>query len=428
MTHALQNKIYTISKKYGQRLGFDLPYFVKNGFWVSLRQGVGSICSLALSIAFARLATQEVFGQYQFVLSVLSIVSILSIPGLNVAIAQSVARGYDGDYKKAVKISFLWSLLGVPTLLVIGGYYYIFQSHSLGITLMISSMFFPFFYAPNTWDAFLQGKSRFDISTKYSLIQAILNMLATIGIIFFNANNLIPITVVYFISYTFFNGYYYFKSLKYIENGRSDEDTLKYGWFLTKISVAGVIAENVDKIIIGILISPAAVAVYYVISAVPLKIKDGLKPFYNLFFPKLSQDSFSIKEFLGRKKRFIFLAGLLLLGIAGIFYLFIGKINYLLFGNSYVDFYKYSKWYAIMIFFMTPVNFLGKYVFAKKETQTLRLLNVFYPFLKITVTGAFIYLWGIAGAVLASNVNMAVYFLIYLIALISNRGKSIRSL
>lgn len=159
MIQKTQEKIFILSRKYGRKFGLDLPYFVKNGFWVILRQGVGAITGLALSVAFARLATQEVFGQYQFILSILSIVSILSIPGLNTSIIRSAARGCDGDYKEVVRVSFIWSLLGVPALLIIGGYYYIYQSHPLGIALMISSIFFRFFTLPIPGITFCREKA-----------------------------------------------------------------------------------------------------------------------------------------------------------------------------------------------------------------------------------------------------------------------------
>jgi len=55
MIKTIQNKILILSKKYGQKVGLDLPYFVKNGFRVAFRQGVGIITGLALSIAFARI-------------------------------------------------------------------------------------------------------------------------------------------------------------------------------------------------------------------------------------------------------------------------------------------------------------------------------------------------------------------------------------
>lgn len=286
MIYKAKEKVFSLSQNWGKKIGLDLPYFVKNGFWVVLRQGIGLISGLALSVAFARLSTQDVFGQYQFILSILSIVSILSIPGLNTSIIKSAARGYDGDYKKVVRVSFIWSLLGVPALLIVGGYYYIYQSHLLGIALMISSIFFPFFYAPNTWDSFLQGKSRFDISTKYGLVQSIINALATIAVVFFFRDNLLAIIIVYLFSFTFFNGYYYWKSLKYIENNKKDKETVKYGWFLTKINILGTISNNIDKVLIGIFLSHTELAIYSIGILFTQQIQNFSKSFLSIVSPK----------------------------------------------------------------------------------------------------------------------------------------------
>lgn len=424
MLNIAKDKIYIISKKYGKRMGFDLPYFIKNGFWVAIRQIIGTMSGLALSIAFARLATQEILGQYQLILSILSVASILSLPGLNTALTQSAARGYDGDYRKVVKISFLWSLLGVPALLLVGGYYYLYQSHVLGLALMVSSVFFPFFYAPNTWDSFLQGKSRFDISTKYSSIQAIINTIATIGIIFFSRNSLFPILIAYLLSYTFFNGYYYLKSLKYIENEKMSPDTIRYGWFLTKINILGIISENLDRIIVGAFISPSSLAIYYVISFIPLKIKDAAKPFFNIFLPKLSLLEENIIEIIKNKKKIIFKFLFLIFILSVAYYFLIERVSLLFFGDVYKDYYHYSKYYFVLILLVFPLNILARYAIAVKNNKAIWFSNTLYPILRIFLSVALIYKYNIAGAVIAYNANIIIWLLLYVIGLRLYKSKS----
>ena len=410
----IENRIYKLAKDVGGKVGLDLPYFVKNGSWVVLRQAVVAIGGLLLSVAFARMATQEVFGQYQLVLSILAMVSILSISGLNTSLIRSVARGYDGDYKKVVKISFLWSLLGIPTLLGIGGYYYLYQDQSLGIALMISSMFFPFFYAPNTWDSFLQGKSRFDISAKYSSIQMIVNTIATISIIFFSRGNLIPIISVYLIPYTFFNGYYFWKSWKYIENKKTNQDTIKYGWFLTKMNVLVLISEHIDKILIGIIISPTALATYYIVAFLPIKIKEFGKPFFNVIFPKLASENVTIYKLI-RDKVILFVG--LFFGItvgAFIYWVVISRISAALFGENYREFYEYSKIYVVLLVLMIPLNIFAKYIQAKKQKIVIIMTDGVYPVVRIVINVIFILKYGIFGAVVAYNVCLVILLAFYI--------------
>jgi O-antigen/teichoic acid export membrane protein len=182
----LQSKIYLWSREYGQKIGLDLPYFIKNGSWMALKQAVELITAIAPLVVFSRLVDPAIFGEYQYFLSILAIMSIVSLPGLNVSVLRSVSRGYDGDYQKAVRMSFLWSLIGVPSLFLLGVYYFLVDRSGLGISLMISSIFFPFFYAPNTWNYFLQGKEKYNILLRFFSVQAAFNALSIICIALYN--------------------------------------------------------------------------------------------------------------------------------------------------------------------------------------------------------------------------------------------------
>jgi len=286
---ATKSKLYQLTANLGKKININLKYYLKNSFWIGLRQLTGIITSLVLSVIFTRLTTKQVFGQYQFFLAILSTLSIVSIPGLNTSIIQSTARGYDGSYKKAVKTRFLWSLIGIPILLIMGGYYYIYQEHILGTILMISSVFFPFLYAPTTWDAFFQGKERFDLSSKYAFAQSIINMIAMIIILFLFKGNLLAIIAGYLFFSTTFNILWFQKSLKYIKNNRKDENAIKYGWFLTKINILSIIAGNLDKILIGILLSPGDLAIYAIGTNFAKRFLNLAKSLLSVASPKITK-------------------------------------------------------------------------------------------------------------------------------------------
>ena len=64
------------------------------------------------------LLTKEVYGQYQFVLSVLSLASVAALPGMRPAIVRAVAKGFDSTYKAALKLIFKRSLLGSVGILI----------------------------------------------------------------------------------------------------------------------------------------------------------------------------------------------------------------------------------------------------------------------------------------------------------------------
>jgi O-antigen/teichoic acid export membrane protein len=418
-----KDRIYKVAEKYGNAVGLDLTYFVKNGFWVLLRQIIASLCGLSVSVAFARIASKEILGQYQLALSIISVVSIFSIPGLNVAVMRSIARGNDGDYKKAVKLSFLWSLLGVPALFLVGAYYFL-QNQTLGVSLMLGAVFFPFLYSPNTWDYFFQGKGRFDLSTKYFSFLSVFNSLFIILAVFFFKNNLKVIFSSYLISYSLFNSLYFLKSLKFVSNSAEDPEMAKYGVFLTKMKVLELIANNIDKILLATFLSPAALASYHIISLLPVKAKNIFKPFGNILFPKMAQAKQPLAVILKEKRKILYVMAGFLVVLAVLFYFLVVPVNKLFFGAKYADAYALSRYYVVLVLIFIPLNLLGRYVQAVRNYRILVLTNAIYPVIQILIDFALILKFGILGAVLAYNINTAIWLLIYMYGLFLSRKTS----
>jgi O-antigen/teichoic acid export membrane protein len=399
-------------KEYGQRYRIDLAYVIKNEFWVYLRQGISLIISLAVPIAFARLAPKEVYGQYNFILAILAIASLLSIPGLNQAVVRSTARGYEGSYKQAVKTSFLWSLLGIPALLGVGAYYYYYSTQIIGICLMMSSIFFPFIYAPNIWDSFLTGKKRFDVAARYGIIQAATNAAAIIGILFLNADRLVLILAAYLITSSLMACLLYRQSLRYIENNARDDECQKYGYFLTTTNIVGTLATNIDRILIGILLGAPELAIYAIAIAIPTRIKDLQKFVWAPFMPKISEQGTRMREAVAKGKGLILPLALIIAGASLLYWLFVDDIILLLFSPKYVEAGVYSRMLLFMILFSIPATFLAAFTIARKKTKSIVLGYLVFPFVKLAIMFGFIYQWGVWGAVWGLNLSMLVQSLL----------------
>ncbi len=381
-----------------------MGYFFKNGSWVFLRQVVETASGLALSVVFARLSTQEVYGQYQLILSIFATISILSIPGFNTSIIKSSARGYDGEYKEAVKKSFLWSLIGVPVLLAVGAFYY-FQNPTLGVALMIVSIFFPFFYAPNTWDTFLRGKGEFKTLAIYGSVQALINAIVTILVLILDRNNLLAIIVTYLISYTFFNILYYRKSLKFVKNDKQGGEAISFGYFLTKLSIIGTIANNIDRLLIGIFLSPAALAVYSVGMLFTKQIQGISK---NLLWIISVKDL--EKKILTRQSYIkVFLVSSL---IAIVCFLSFQYIIPLLFSQKYVEAVFLSKISIIFYPFFVITLLYGNEVTFNNEKRVLFLNSFISPIVFILLDILVLPLWGIKGMAFISGLQYALFLII----------------
>lgn len=399
-------------KEYEKRYGLNIVNIIKDESWVYLRQSISMIVGLATSVVFARLASKEVFGQYKFIVTLLAVFSIFSMPGLSTAVLQSVARGYEGSYKKAVRTRFLWSLLGIPALLIVGAYYYQYNNQIIGICLMMSSAFFPLLNALNMWDNFLQGKKRFDMTAKYGSIQATINAAAMIAILFVNANNLILIFAAYLVSNSLLTCLLFLKSLRYIENNMEDNECTGYGYFVTTANIVGTVAKNIDRILIGSLLGAPELAVYAIAIVIPMNITNLLKLSWSPFTPRFCQEEIKMGTVLERGKRVILPLALMIFGGALLYWLFIDDIILLLFEQKYIDSIIYSKVLLLMILLSIPNIFLGKFSMAKKNKKAIMGGYHIFPFLKLFIMYSFIYLWGLMGAVWGLNLSIVVQMLL----------------
>lgn len=408
MFELVKNKINEYTNKYQ----IDLPYLIRSEFWVYLRFGISLFIGIGISVAFARLASKEIYGQYNYLIAILAIVSILSIPGLRNAVLLSTAKGNEGNYKLAVKTSFLWGLLGVPVLLAVGAYYYYYNTQIVGICLMISSIFFPLIYAPNIWDSFLSGKKRFDLTARYGSIQLTINAAAVIGILLLDADNLVLIFYTYLVMSFAVTSFLYWKSLKYIENNKKDKECQKYGYFLTTTNVAGTLAKHIDKILVGTLLGTSQLAIYAIALVVPISIMNLLKVAFSPIAPKISQQGTRIVEALAKLRGLALPLAIMVLGGSILYWFFIDDIMLLLFGTQYMEAGVYSKVLLLMILAVIPNSFLGTFAIAKKKKRAIVLGLHVHPFLKIVIMFSFIYMWGLWGAVWGLNLSMVIQALL----------------
>jgi len=78
----------------------------KNAAFLFGLNGFRSALGLVITYFLVRALSQESFGEYNFLLSLIGLLSIFTLPGLNEAIMQSVARGKVGTYRAALPLGF----------------------------------------------------------------------------------------------------------------------------------------------------------------------------------------------------------------------------------------------------------------------------------------------------------------------------------
>ena len=143
----------------------DMVYLVKNSGWVFLGQMATGLSAFVVMAVLANLVSKEILGEYRFMISVFSILVIFTLPGLNTALVQSTARGYEGQLNLATRTKMRWGLIATLIAWTVSGYYLHQSNASLAASFGIVGLLMPLSGAYFVYFFYLQGKQRFAEAT-----------------------------------------------------------------------------------------------------------------------------------------------------------------------------------------------------------------------------------------------------------------------
>lgn len=342
----------------------DIRYYIKNSSYLIIDQVVSMGFSVLLSIAFARLVTQDLYGQWSYVLSIMGILTIFSLPGISTAINQAVARGYDRVLIEGTKVRFKWSVLGSIAIFGVGTYYFLTDSSLLGKCLMITSLFFPFFENLKGYSTFLSGKKQFSQVAKYDIITQAISVPVTILIIYLS-RNLILILITYLLALCLIRGYFFSLTLKNVKNASDDKEAIPFGKRMTLTEIPGMISSYGDQIIIGILLNFPDLAVYSIALGASNFVRYLVDPIASLTFPKLSQmDEKEAYAAVRKKYIYVVIGMVVVVGISALLYPYLIPFLY---SQKYVASVLYSQILLAGLIFGIPNTVLTKALFPSQK-------------------------------------------------------------
>ncbi len=374
----------------------DMTYVAKGGSWLALGNIVSSGASFLLSVAFANLFPKESYGIYRYVFSVIGVTSALALTGMDAALTQAVARGFDGTLQKSFRDTFLWTVGTSIMVSGIGIYYFLSGNHTLGWGLIIAAISTPLIKSANLFNGFLAGKKDFSRKTRYGLFYDLFPVALLIVTLFFTDSVLVMLCV-YFISYMFVAVVLYMLTLRvYTPKGPYDPTARQYSIHMSAMNILGTISFQIDKIIMFHYFGAAQLAVYSFSLVIPQQLKQVQKLLGTLVFPKFSEWNMAvIKQNIWRKSAWVFLIMFLVV----ICYVVAAPFIFTTFFPQYIDSTTYSQFYALTLL-LTPAIFFKQALYAHKQVKNLYFIQVFPPLLKIVLLLIIIPQFGILGAVL----------------------------
>ena len=401
----MKNKIYQFIYKLQRYFKIDFFYLIKGETWLILGKVINSIVVFITALAWANWIDRDIYGNYQYIFSLVGIVSIFSLPEMEAAIIQAVARNFEGSFIKGFKTKLKWGLLGSLLTLIMAGYYFFQSNLNLSLALLIAALFLFIFNASLSYTGFLTGKRLFNIQVKYDSITQVIAgtiMFLTLFLIkkiFFNWPShivLFLIISVYFISRTSLRFFFFIRTKKrFLPNTKEDFKTISYGKKLSFSGVIDTLASSLDKILLFHYLGAVELAVYAFAVLVPQQINVFLKHISALALPKFTvRSKDEIRETL--LKKIFYLA--ILITFLVIIYILTAPFIYQIFFPKYLDSLAYSRIFALSII---PLSFsMGAIFRAKMMIKQIYQMKIIVPLVRAGLFLILIPLYGIWGAVI----------------------------
>ncbi len=376
----IKTKLYNLLRKSEKYTKTDMVYLVKGGFWLTLGQVVSSLAAFLLAIAFANLLPKETYGTYKYILSLFGLLAIPTLSGMGTAVTRAVAQGYDGSFLPALKLKIKWGLLGGLASVGLAGYYYFNNNTELTLAFLITAIFIPFMDSFGLYGSLLQGKKKFDVASKYGMWIKIIASISIFITIYFT-KNLFAILFIYLASYSLLRLLFLKLSLKFIDNKKEDPGTISYGKHLSLMGIIGLIASQIDKILVFHFVGAAQLAIYSIAIAMPEQIKGVLKNINSLAFPKFAEKKqVETKKTLQQKIQRLFVMLIIII----IIYWLLAPFIFKLFFPQYLDSILYSQIFSLGLLFF-PLSLFYTYIQAQKQIKLQYKLNIIGNILYILI-------------------------------------------
>ncbi len=392
----LKNKYDQIIKVTGKALGIDAGYFVKGGIWGMVQQAVGLICGLGIAYGFGHWMAMAVFGEYNLALSIISLVAIVSLPGMNTAMLQSLGKGFDFSLEQGVKTRIKWSFWGIPILIALAIYYYFQGSDTFPTTLLIVAIFFPLLESFQSTRMFFLSRKRFDLQAAYTVLSSVLTAILIIGSILLT-KNLLVILAGYLLGQIIPAVLSYSKAKTLVVNNKQDKGLTSYAKFLTALQILPTAAAHLSNIILASLLGVEQLAIYVVATKFPGMVQKNFDVFYKPVTAKLanqnnSQHANAVKTHL---LKFIGL-GILMAGGIWVFVPFLIRVFY---SAAYLESIALARLYAWSLLSLPLIWLFNDLIKLQKRKKEIFVINTIFPVVKLLLMMILIPLWQIKGLI-----------------------------
>lgn len=361
--------------------------------------GFRSVLGLATTYFLVRALSQESFGEYNFLLSVIGLLSIFALPGLNEAIMQSVAREKVGTYRAALPLAFFSSFLGSLILFGFGVWYWSQNDPDLATALFLASAVFPFAHGLGQWRSIKTGKEDFVFIARWDGTTSLVTSLLIIGGIHLMPGNiLVPLGIILSVQ-AIQNLVLTYTSVQQIPKDQPvEKDSLSYGIKTSLFSGIGLAAKYIDKFLIFYFLSPASLAIYVAAERFPEFFRNLIKNLATVLAPRFAKHRYYTQRLDTFIKYFSSGATIFILVFA---FTILPWLVILIFGESYREAVPYAQALMCTVAIANSVPLRVRFIKSKLDAKSFKEIISVMSVTRIVASSIFIPTMGLTGAVIA---------------------------
>jgi len=360
------------------------------------------------SIIWARFISKETYGQYQLILSFVSIASSFAFTGLAQSLSISAAKNFDGNFIDIVKLKIKISIL-LAIFLFIFSLYYKNNDPDVANGILFMAALFPLLQLKNVRQAWFNGKGWFrwligsniffSLIAVITLVLAVLLKTTSLNDLIFWRQGVVSVLICILLIIM----------MRWRTNTLKDNAIITFGLHTSAATLFACLIST-DKYFIHRYVSTADVAVYSVALIFPNQLKALFSIFNQIFIPKLTSANNINEAWMYLKPKLLLLIILfVLIGIIG-FVLFPIIIPFL-FSEKYIDAIPYSKTLWLFFSMTAPLTYFSTALRAQQKTVFVYSISILHPLLLFILYYQLISygVWGIV------NAKIIMYFIVSLL-------------
>lgn len=299
---------------------------------------------------------------YQYVLSALSLLSALALPGLTYASLKSVVARDSKAVAQGVKKSFLLSLAGSFMLLCFGGFKIWIGEVLIGWAVLIGALLFPFFYAPSAWYTYYHGRKKYRL-VEILLASSTLFIFGALALVLWLDGGVIWLIVVYLGLTSMCSwGFFLLAKRKYGQQGEGRVH-MRFAFIVTIQKFVLGAADSIPIVLMGTFFGYTATALFQIASAPIVLLTGYLGALLALRLPGFFQGERMTS------KRLMIHALLVGVVLSGFLTLFLRFFFLPIYGIAYEEAQRMAWWLVPLAFLLPLKTYLTGFFSAQERNK-----------------------------------------------------------